>query len=85
LCLDSRDLNNQIYEEWNEKFILIGYTVIEKKPQEGVPDCIETLSNIGIKIWILTGDIFETTINMAYVRSLIYNVKTHFIISSETK
>jgi len=45
--------------------------MIEKKTQEGVLDCIETLSNIGIKIWILTGDIFETTINMAYVRSLI--------------
>lgn len=45
---------------------LIGCSAIEDKLQEGVPSCIETLSKAGIKIWVLTGDKMETTINIAY-------------------
>lgn len=47
---------------------LIGSTAIEDKLQEGVPNCIETLSRAGIKIWVLTGDKMETAINIAYGR-----------------
>lgn len=31
-----------------------------------VPECIEKLSNAGIKIWVLTGDKMETAINIGY-------------------
>nr|CAD1822517.1 unnamed protein product [Ananas comosus var. bracteatus] len=64
--------------------ILIGATAIEDKLQEGVPDCIETLSKAGIKIWVLTGDKMETAINIAYACNLINNNMKQFIISSET-
>ena len=34
---------------------LIGATAVEDKLQEGVPEAIESLSNAGIKVWVLTG------------------------------
>lgn len=34
---------------------LLGCTAIEDKLQDGVPQCIEKLSDAGIKLWILTG------------------------------
>jgi len=49
-----------------KELVLIGSTAIEDKLQEGVPECIETLSRAGIKIWVLTGDKLETAINIAY-------------------
>ncbi|KAK8567713.1 hypothetical protein V6N13_105672 [Hibiscus sabdariffa] len=109
LCLAYKDLAQDIYESWNEKFvqaksslrdrekkldevaeliekdlILIGATAIEDKLQEGVPDCIETLSRAGIKIWVLTGDKMETAINIAYACNLLNNDMKQFTISSET-
>ena len=44
---------------------LIGATAVEDKLQEGVPEAIESLSNAGIKVWVLTGDKVETAINIA--------------------
>ena len=43
---------------------IIGATGIEDKLQEGVSECIETLLQAGLKIWILTGDKEETAINI---------------------
>lgn len=31
-----------------------------------VPECIEKLAFAGIKIWVLTGDMMETAINIGY-------------------
>ncbi|GAB2296074.1 Phospholipid-transporting ATPase 3 [Dionaea muscipula] len=88
LCMAYRNLSADMYESWNEKFILaksslrdrekkldevaeliekdLTMIAIEDKLQEGVPDCIETLSRSGIKIWVLTEDKMGTTINIAY-------------------
>ncbi|PPD81487.1 hypothetical protein GOBAR_DD21582 [Gossypium barbadense] len=57
---------DEVAELIEKDLILIGATAIEDKLQEGVPDCIETLSRAGIKIWVLTGDKMETAINIAY-------------------
>ncbi|KAE8690796.1 Phospholipid-transporting ATPase 3 [Hibiscus syriacus] len=59
----------RVAELIEKDLILIGATAIEDKLQEGVPDCIETLSRAGIKIWVLTGDKMETAINIAYGNS----------------
>ena len=56
----------QVAELIEKDLVLIGATAIEDKLQEGVPNCIETLSRAGIKIWVLTGDKMETAINIAY-------------------
>lgn len=34
-----------------------------------VPDCIDKLSQAGVKIWVLTGDKTETAINIGYLES----------------
>lgn len=48
-----------------QSFQLLGATAIEDRLQDGVPECIETLQEAGIKIWVLTGDKLETAINIA--------------------
>ncbi|KAM1521227.1 phospholipid-transporting ATPase 3-like isoform X2 [Malus sylvestris] len=75
---------DEVAEIIEKDLILIGCTAIEDKLQEGVPNCIETLSRAGIKIWVLTGDKMETAINIAYACNLINNEMKQFIISSET-
>ncbi|GAB2280370.1 Phospholipid-transporting ATPase 3 [Dionaea muscipula] len=75
---------DEVAELIEKDMILIGATAIEDKLQEGVPDCIETLSRAGIKIWVLTGDKMETAINIAYACNLINNDMKQFIISSDT-
>ncbi|TQD76032.1 hypothetical protein C1H46_038428 [Malus baccata] len=75
---------DEVSEIIEKDLILIGCTAIEDKLQEGVPNCIETLSRAGIKIWVLTGDKMETAINIAYACNLINNEMKQFIISSET-
>ncbi|KAJ0250619.1 hypothetical protein HA466_0139290 [Hirschfeldia incana] len=75
---------DEVAELIEKDLILIGSTAIEDKLQEGVPNCIETLSRAGIKIWVLTGDKMETAINIAYACNLINNEMKQFIISSET-
>ncbi|XP_030449273.1 phospholipid-transporting ATPase 3 [Syzygium oleosum] len=75
---------DEVAELIEKELILIGCTAIEDKLQEGVPNCIETLSKAGIKIWVLTGDKLETAINIAYACKLIDNDMKQFIISSET-
>ncbi|XP_039015127.1 phospholipid-transporting ATPase 3-like [Hibiscus syriacus] len=75
---------DEVAELIEKDLILIGATAIEDKLQEGVPDCIETLSRAGIKIWVLTGDKMETAINIAYACNLLNNDMKQFTISSET-
>ncbi|ORX47116.1 phospholipid-translocating P-type ATPase [Piromyces finnis] len=58
-------------DEVEHDFILIGATAIEDKLQDGVPECIETLSKAGIKIWVLTGDKLETAINIGFACNLL--------------
>jgi phospholipid-translocating ATPase len=60
-------LNNEI----ESKLILLGITAIEDKLQEGVPECITTLADAGIKIWVLTGDKMETAINVGFLCGLL--------------
>ncbi|XP_071740152.1 phospholipid-transporting ATPase 3-like [Rutidosis leptorrhynchoides] len=84
-CLRDREKKLEEVAELIETDLnLIGCTAIEDKLQEGVPACIETLSNAGLKIWVLTGDKIETAINIAYACKLINNEMKQFIISSET-
>lgn len=47
---------DRLYEDIEKNMKLIGMTAIEDKLQDGVPQCIETLTRAGIKIWMLTGD-----------------------------
>jgi phospholipid-translocating P-type ATPase (flippase) len=50
---------------------VVGATAIEDRLQDGVPECIEQLTEAGIKVWVLTGDKKETAINIAIACNLI--------------
>lgn len=62
MCLCSTSLEGRdeklsvLYEEIEQKLMLIGATAIEDKLQDGVPESIANLGLAGIKIWVLTGD-----------------------------
>lgn len=43
-------------EQVEKDLCLLGCTAIEDKLQEGVPQCIKTLAQAGIRLWVLTGD-----------------------------
>ena len=45
---------------------LVGATAIEDKLQEGVPETIQFLRSVGIKVWVLTGDKIETAVNIGF-------------------
>lgn len=45
---------------------LLGVTAIEDRLQDGVPECIHSLREAGIRVWVLTGDKIETAVNIAY-------------------
>lgn len=64
---------------------LVGATAIEDKLQDGVPDAIRTLSETGIKIWVLTGDRQETAINIGYSCQLFTEDMTIIIINESNK
>jgi hypothetical protein len=45
-----------VSEEIERDLVLLGCTAIEDKLQEGVPQCIKTLADADIRLWVLTGD-----------------------------
>ncbi|KAJ8330941.1 phospholipid transporting ATPase [Batrachochytrium dendrobatidis] len=63
---------------------LMGATAIEDKLQEGVPECIATLSKAGIKIWVLTGDKMETAVNIGFSCNLLKRSMTLIVIKSKS-
>ncbi len=46
----------QLYEQIEQNLLLLGATAIEDRLQDGVADCLQRLTQAGIKIWVLTGD-----------------------------
>lgn len=63
----------ELYEEIERDLILLGATAIEDKLQDGVGQCIERLSQAGIKLWVLTGDKIETAYNIGLSCKLLTN------------
>ncbi|EXC20294.1 Putative phospholipid-transporting ATPase 8 [Morus notabilis] len=64
--------------------ILLGATAVEDKLQKGVPECINKLSQAGIKIWVLTGDKMETAINIGYACSLLRQDMKQIVITLDS-
>ena len=77
---------DEISEKIENDLILLGATAIEDKLQEGVPDCIASLRNADIKVWVLTGDKMETAINIGFAaNTIIFDLNyylTYFRIST---
>lgn len=60
-----------VYSDWEQDLTLIGATAVEDKLQDKVPETIHDLQMAGIKIWMLTGDKFETAENISFSCKLI--------------
>ena len=62
---NKEEILEALAEEIEKDLDLVGCSGIEDKLQEGVPETIKTLLNIGIRLWVLTGDKEETAIEIA--------------------
>ncbi|KAI8813710.1 hypothetical protein BJ742DRAFT_672482, partial [Cladochytrium replicatum] len=72
VSLTERELEmDRVASKIEQGLTLLGATAIEDKLQDGVPECISTLSAAGINIWMLTGDKLETAINIGFSCNLL--------------
>ncbi|KAL7747226.1 hypothetical protein RI367_007437 [Sorochytrium milnesiophthora] len=71
-ALENRDnLIDAAAELIERDLILLGATAIEDRLQDGVPECIQTMREAGIKVWVLTGDKMETAISIGFSCNLL--------------
>ena len=70
----------ELYNKIESNFTILGSTAIEDQLQDNVNDVIDSFVSIGIKVWMLTGDKFETAKNIAYSCKLFQNNMTIFEI-----
>ena len=79
LNLEKKDiLVNQVYDEFEHNFNLLGVTIVEDKLQDKVPETIRDLRYAGIKIWMLTGDKVDTAENISLSCNLISKENKNF-------
>jgi phospholipid-transporting ATPase len=68
---DKQNIMNEMFDLIEENMTYIGCSAIEDKLQEGVEETIKILKKADIKIWILTGDKIENSIEIAKSCNLI--------------
>lgn len=81
----SRGLPNAIdklQDQMESNLELLGATAIEDRLQDGVPETMESLAKAGICIWVLTGDMEETAINIGYACRLLNNDMERHVINA---
>eukprot|EP00246_Nothoceros_aenigmaticus_P007096 TRINITY_DN20718_c0_g1_i1.p1 TRINITY_DN20718_c0_g1~~TRINITY_DN20718_c0_g1_i1.p1 ORF type:complete len:644 (-),score=97.52 TRINITY_DN20718_c0_g1_i1:654-2459(-) len=74
----------EVEDEIEKGWTVIGGTGVEDKLQVGVPETIDRLAQAGIKIWVLTGDKVETAINIGYACSLLRKGMEKIIVTLDT-
>ncbi|EER18924.1 hypothetical protein Pmar_PMAR025776, partial [Perkinsus marinus ATCC 50983] len=55
----------QIADKFETNLIVLGATAVEDKIQRGVNITVCRMLNAGVKVWMLTGDRYETSLNIA--------------------
>ncbi|GAB6021543.1 hypothetical protein CHUAL_004143 [Chamberlinius hualienensis] len=80
---EQRLLESACYIETN--LVLLGATGIEDRLQDGVPECIASLRQAGIVVWVLTGDKQETAVNIAYSCHLFTNDMDVIYLNARSK
>ena len=63
----------KLYDEIETNFNILGSTAIEDQLQDNVNEVIDSFVSVGIKVWMLTGDKYETAKNIAYSCKLFQN------------
>ncbi|EFC49675.1 phospholipid-translocating P-type ATPase [Naegleria gruberi] len=74
-----------IVDSIEKEFLLHGATAMEDKLQEGVGECIDSLREAGISIWMLTGDKMETAVQIAHACHLVPSLHQDLIDISHLK
>lgn len=77
------DILDEISDKMERGLFLVGATAVEDKLQQGVPQCIDSLAQAGLKIWVLTGDKMETAINIGFSCSLLRQGMHQICISTK--
>jgi|LauGreDrversion4_2_1035121.scaffolds.fasta_scaffold104817_3 magnesium-transporting ATPase (P-type) len=67
---DNKDLNH-VYDSIENSLILLGSTGIEDQLQDEVAETIYSFIDIGIKVWVLTGDKIGTAMSIAHSCNLL--------------
>lgn len=68
---EQNNRSKELQLEFERDMTFLGITALEDTLQWHVPQTIERLSNSGIKVWICTGDKFETTLAVAQACKLV--------------
>lgn len=87
LCIEGRDEEvDRVNELIETELELIGSTAIEDRLQDDVVNTIQFMKQVGIKVWVLTGDKIETAINIGISCGLLdSNMKQHLIDETTEK
>ncbi|OQS05907.1 P-type ATPase (P-ATPase) Superfamily [Thraustotheca clavata] len=80
---DHADAVEKLQDEMESNLTLLGTTAIEDRLQDEVPETIQLLSKAGIALWVLTGDMEETAINIGFACSLLNNDLERYVINSK--
>lgn len=67
----SKELFKALSEQIETELVLLGCSAIEDNLQEQVPESIKKFSEANIKVWMITGDKFETAENIAYCAGIV--------------
>ncbi|EQC33287.1 hypothetical protein SDRG_09268 [Saprolegnia diclina VS20] len=73
----------KLQNEMEAGLTLLGTTAIEDRLQDEVPETIRLLSKAGIALWVLTGDMEETAINIGFACSLLTNDMERYVINAK--
>ncbi|EER24911.1 phospholipid-translocating P-type ATPase, flippase family protein [Coccidioides posadasii C735 delta SOWgp] len=73
----------EVAEQIEDQFELLGATAIEDKLQKGVPEAIDKLRRANIKLWMLTGDKRETALNIGHSCRLVKDYSSVITIDHE--
>ena len=63
--LQKEERLEQVFSEMESGLTLLGATAVEDRLQDNVPEVIHDFQRAQIKVWMLTGDKFETAKNIA--------------------
>ncbi|ETI56065.1 hypothetical protein F441_01302 [Phytophthora nicotianae CJ01A1] len=74
-----------LVDEIERHFTLIGASAVEDKLQVGVPETISLFQKAGIKIWVLTGDKLETSLEMGKLCRVVTPKMQEVIIQGTTR
>lgn len=64
-----RKLTNEdlcdLYSKFEQGLEFVGITAVNNELQENVKETIENFQQAGIRVWVLTGDLLQTTLSIA--------------------